>query len=149
MASEARAGGVLPNHVGLVVKDIDKTAKLLSKMLGPFGIGPWKFDEDISRPGELFVPNEHYKLKVAYAKVQGLGLVEIELLQQTEGNLYTEFLKKGEGWHHIAFAVDNYNEMVSHFKQAGGKVVLDVLEVGKHYVYIETPGGYIIELMEK
>ena len=131
-------------HIGVVVKDIDKTAEFLSSILG---IGPWDVEEYSPREDELMV-GEPFKQKAAMAK---LGPVELELLEQLEGgDVWLEFLKtSGEGVHHICFTVPNWEEMVSKLKEQGSRMVAGGIFHGKRWCYFDTePGGIIVELDE-
>jgi len=134
-----------PNHIGVVVEDADKTAEFLSSI----GIGPWQTFEFSPIKDELLV-GEPFTLKVTWARL-GPGPIVVELLQPIEGrSLWSQFLEtNGEGAHHIAFSVSNWDEMVSKLKQQGGKMVAGSICEGKRWCYFDTkPGGIIIELMD-
>jgi methylmalonyl-CoA/ethylmalonyl-CoA epimerase len=114
------------SHIGLVVKDIDKTVEVLSKVLG---IGPWmnvptKFNK------EQMVEGKAHTNKVVLAKMDklGLGQLTLTLLQPvTEGTIFNKFLKtKGEGIHHLGITVKNYNEVVSRIESFGYKKIMGV-----------------------
>jgi catechol 2,3-dioxygenase-like lactoylglutathione lyase family enzyme len=128
-----------------VVRDIDKTIEFLSSM---WGLGPWQSFEYSPRQEELTV-GKPFRQIVAQAK---LGTTAIELVQQLEGGgPWPEFLKaKGEGLHHIAFIISNYEEMVAKLKAKGAKMVAGGLYQGKRWCYFATaPGGLVIELGEE
>ncbi|MBA7609008.1 hypothetical protein ES703_16194 [subsurface metagenome] len=144
MSSDIVALG-LPDHVAVVVKDVDETAEFLSSTLGIV------FHETLRNLvfKEMFV-GEPFSIHAAHAK---LGAVELELLQPLEEEpLLGQFLKtKGEGLHHIAFKVSNWDEMVSKLQEQGSKMVLSAINPwGKRFCYFETkPGDIIIEFDEK
>jgi methylmalonyl-CoA/ethylmalonyl-CoA epimerase len=134
----------LPDHIGVVVKDVEKTAEFLSSTLG---IGPWRISRNLSFK-KMFV-GQPYSLHTAHAN---LGSVELELLQPLEEeSLWGQFLKtRGEGLQHIAFKVSNWDEMVSKLKERATMVVGGVNPYGKRWAYFETkPGGILVEFDEK
>lgn len=96
------------NHIGFIVRDVDKTAEQFWKK---FGIGPWTFIE--------FGPNVknstyHGKpcrnlMKIAEARV---GPISLELIQPVLGpSPHMDFLQTvGEGLQHLGFMIDNPQE---------------------------------------
>ena len=91
-------------HIGIAVKDIEESNKLFAKLLN----------------------TEQYKME----KVESEGVitsffkvgdVKIELLQATkESSAIHSFVeKKGEGVHHIAFAVEDVNTELDRLKNEG------------------------------
>ncbi len=92
-------------HIGIAVKDLDEAIKYYEGVLGL----------------ECYAVEEvkDQKVKTAFFKV---GETKIELLESTdpEGPVGKFIEKKGQGIHHIAFAVDNVDEAL---KQADDKGV--------------------------
>ena len=74
--------------------------------------------------------NAEFSMKLALTRI---GNIQLELIEPlNEENIYAEFLKEhGEGLHHIACAVDDFDETISLLKGKG----VDVLQEG------ETLGG--------
>ena len=133
-----------PNHISVVVEDIDKTMEFLSSI---WGLGPWQAVEISLGKGELMVGGP-FRQRVAWAK---LGPITLELIQQLEGGgPWPEFLRtKGEGLHHIGFSISNWDEMVSKFRAEGGKMIVGGIYKGKRWCYFDTkPGGTVVELFE-
>jgi methylmalonyl-CoA/ethylmalonyl-CoA epimerase len=136
------------DHVGVVVKDMDKTIQYLSSL----GIGP--FEPPISDPAlaEKWFRGEpsDWKVKIRYAK---MGPVKLELIQPVEGkNANQEFLeKKGEGIQHIGFTVDDLDREVDKLTTKGIEVIMRMKKPGGQSVYLETDaiGGILIELMQR
>ena len=89
MGSEAAI--VLPpvSQVGLVVRDLDKTAAFY---YSTFGIGPFSIMPEVKFEGVILRGQPtNAKIKVAFAQS---GSLQIELIQPLEGeNIYTEFLR--------------------------------------------------------
>ena len=134
-----------PSHIGVVVKDMDKTIQFLSKM---WGIGPWEAFEYAPRQEDLTV-GEPFRQSVAHAK---MGSAVLELVEQLEGGgPWPEFLEaKGEGLHHIAFIISDYDKMVARLEEQGAKMIAGGIFQGKRWCYFATePGGIVVEFGEK
>jgi methylmalonyl-CoA/ethylmalonyl-CoA epimerase len=132
-----------PNHVGAVVKDADETAKLLSSI----GMGPWQTFEFSQGKDDLIV-GEPFTLKVVWARLG--GALVLEVLQPLGESLWSRFLEtSGEGLHHIAYNVSNYDEVVSKLQEQGGRMIWGGAFEGRRACYFDVkPKGIIIELME-
>jgi len=133
-----------PNHIGVVVEDTDKTTKFLSSM---WGLEPWQTLDYTAHKDDM-IAGEPFTLKIAFTK---LGSTILELLQPVEGDsIWAQALKtKGEGIHHIAFNVSNWDEMVSKLREQGGRMVVGAIFEGKRWCYFDTkPGGIIVEFMD-
>ena len=144
-----RSTVVLPPQiqVGIVVKDVEKTAEFFSSVLG---IGPWEIRERAFTADEMRV-GQPVKMKQGMAY---WGEVQIELIQPLEGNtLYSEFLEtKGEGLHHLRSRVKNMWEFVSKLEKVGIKVILSGWkEKEGGFAYLDTTkiGGVLFEVSEK
>jgi methylmalonyl-CoA/ethylmalonyl-CoA epimerase len=94
-------------QVGMVVKDCDATAQ---RYWEEFGIGPWRFytinPSNTPNMGFRGKPVKH-SFRAGLAK---MGEVTIELIEPLDGpSVYAEHLAAhGEGLHHLAFGVDDY-----------------------------------------
>lgn len=133
-----------PSHIGVMVKDVDKTIEFLSSVCG---IGPWESAE-LSLDKDKLMMGEPCGLKEAHAR---LGSMLLELLQPAGGrSVWSEVLEtKGEGIHHIAFDVPNWDEVVSKLQAQGGKMVAGGFLGKKRWCYIDTkPGGIIVEVAD-
>jgi methylmalonyl-CoA/ethylmalonyl-CoA epimerase len=91
-------------HIGIAVKDINESNKLFAKLLN----------------------TEHYKMEEVESEgvitsFFKIGDVKIELLQatNTQSAIHKFVENKGEGVHHIAFAVENVNEELERLKNEG------------------------------
>lgn len=121
-------------HVGMVVKDVEKTAKTLEKMIG---IGPFKIFEpefrDVTfhgRPGIL-------KIRGAIARA---GPIEIHLMQSLSGeNVFDEFVqRKGYGVHHLAIRTDSLDRTRTEMEAKGFKVIQSGKRPGVQWLYFDT-----------
>ncbi|MCK4791297.1 MAG: VOC family protein [Desulfobacteraceae bacterium] len=133
------------DHIGVVVKDIDKTVEFLSST---WGLGPWEILEYAPSDDELEI-GEPYRIKLAFAS---LGSARLELIQPLDGkSLWSEFLEnKGEGIQHIAFMVSKWDEMVPRLKDESRNVVAGGIISGeKRWRYYKTDTGGITFQLEE
>ena len=105
-------------QVAMVVHSVEATAK---KYYDDLGIGPWRFYTiEPETTGEMTLRGRPVKhaFRAALTKV---GDVSMELIEPLEGeSLYAEHLAQhGEGLHHVAFAVDNYEDTKRQLKDKG------------------------------
>jgi 4-hydroxyphenylpyruvate dioxygenase-like putative hemolysin len=128
-------------QVAMVVKDCHATARRYWEDLG---IGPWQFYTlDPSN-----TPNMTLRGKpVAHAfraALATIGDVALELIEPLQGDsLYAEHLAAhGEGLHHVAFSVDDFERTKAHLKERGYREIqggrpFDVIT----YAYFDTDKG--------
>jgi methylmalonyl-CoA/ethylmalonyl-CoA epimerase len=133
------------SHVGIAVRDAEATAVLLSKT---WNIGqPEVFDY---RPtADEMISGEPFGVRLVFIKFVPLTL---ELLQPLDDkSIWSEFIaEKGEGIHHIALGVSNYDEMVATFKAQGHPMLVGAVFNGCRWCYFDTsPGGTVIEFREE
>ncbi|PWJ42121.1 methylmalonyl-CoA epimerase [Sediminitomix flava] len=95
-------------HIGIAVKNLDTAIPYYEKVLG---LECYRIEEV-----------EEQKVKTAFFKV---GEVKIELLESTdpEGPIGKFVEKKGEGMHHIAFAVDNIEDQLVDAEEKGVRLI--------------------------
>ncbi|MCU1489771.1 MAG: methylmalonyl-CoA epimerase family protein [Acidimicrobiaceae bacterium] len=133
------------SHVGIAVRDAEATAVLLSKT---WNIGqPEVFDY---RPtADEMISGEPFGVRLVFIK---FGPLTLELLQPLDDkSIWSEFIaEKGEGIHHIALGVSNYDEMVETFKAQGHPMLVGAVFNGCRWCYFDTsPGGTVIEFREE
>jgi len=92
------------DHIGIVVKDLDKAIKVYSEA---FGLKVKMIDV-----------SEEFQVKIAFIPV---GEVLVELLEPIGPGAIQEFLRKGEGLHHICFRVRDIDIVL---EEIGKKVKL-------------------------
>ena len=137
-------------QVGIVVEDVDKTAKLYQDL---FGIGPFQTYEvgkmlsTVKYNGEV-VENPDFKVGLAMS-----GHMQIELIQPLTDNLpYSDFLKDhGEGLHHIGhIRVPNLEETVSKLEEQGYPIILEGNSPRTKFAYADMTStlGVIVEIVE-
>ena len=133
------------SHVGIAVKDAEKTVQLLSSI---WNIGkPEIFDYEPAAADLQF--GQSFKARLVWLT---LGPLRIELLQPLDDrSIWSKFIaEKGEGIHHIAFGVSNYEEMFAKFEGLGQKLLIAAVFNGERWCYFESSeGGAVIELREE
>ncbi|MGY0407791.1 MAG: methylmalonyl-CoA epimerase, partial [Polaribacter sp.] len=95
-------------HVGIAVENLEEAIKYYENVLG---MTCYSIEE---------VPDQ--KVKTAFFLA---GNTKIELLESTspDGSIGKFIAKKGQGIHHIAFAVDNATEALKIAKERGVKLI--------------------------
>ena len=144
-----------PLQIGVCVRNVKKTAELFSTM---FGIGPWEFgewplkDRPQIKSMHRGSSSPEWKAKLAFTK---FGNIELELIENVEGQSgYGEFLsKKGEGLHHLMFAVDDFEKIVSVLKSSGFDISTSATGTtpGSRWAIIDTLDtlGFNLEVVTK
>jgi len=90
-------------HLGIVVKSLDKSLPLWEGVL----------------KGDLSYRKKYERENVEIAMLK-IGKLNIELLEPIgDGSLKKFLFKRGEGFHHIAFKVENLDEMEKKFNSIG------------------------------
>lgn len=105
-------------QVAMVVKDIQASVK---RYWDDLGVGPWRiYTCDASNTSNLTVYGRpvEYAFKAALANI---GEMEWELIEPLDDrSVYAEYLAKhGEGLHHIAFDVDDFDLVSQRLESKG------------------------------
>jgi len=125
-------------HIGIAVKDIEASNSLFASL---FGEAHYKIEE---------VASEGVKTSFFMC-----GPNKIELLEATKPDSpiakYIE--KKGEGIHHIAFAVDDIHAEIGRLKSEGFTVLNETPKKGADnkliaFLHPKTTNGVLIELCQ-
>ena len=126
-------------HIGIAVKDMQAAIKIYSSLLG----------------------YAHYKTEqVASEGVNTAfftcGDSKIELLEATsnESAIAKFIAKKGEGVHHIAFAVDDIKKEVSRLEKEGFEVLNPEPKIGADnkwvvFLHPKSSNGVLVELCQE
>jgi len=121
-------------NVGMVVSDVEKTARKLEKLIG---IGPFKIFEPEFR-------DVTFRGKPATLKIRGAigraGPIEIHLIQVLSGeNIFQEFVRrKGYGVHHLAIRTDSLERTRTDMEAKGFKVIQSGKRPGAEWLYFDT-----------
>ena len=133
------------SHLGIAVKDAEKTVGFLSSI---WNIGTPEIADYEAKPEEL-IAGEPFKVRLVFIK---FGPHTIELLQPLDDkSIWSKFIKdKGEGIHHIAYGVSNYDEMVTKLQEQGHPMLVAAIFQGCRWCYFDTsPGGMVVEFREE
>ncbi len=127
------------SHLAIAVKSISESLKV---WLDIFGMRLFKVTD---------VPDQ--KVKVAMLEI---GDIHIELLEPlSPDSTVAKFIeKKGEGLHHIAFRVENIEEVLEQIKKSGIKLIDEKPRKGAMdskiaFIHPQSTGGVLIELCQK
>ncbi len=133
-------------QVCVVVRDLEQSMENYQHLIG---MGPWQVFS-VKPPalsGTLRGKPEAYGMKVALAKV---GAIQWELIEPLDGpSIYREFLEqKGEGLHHVKFAVDDHDKSIADFAGHGIGVLMGGTIGDRGYSYMDTESalGFILEV---
>jgi|SRR5580704_4548601 methylmalonyl-CoA/ethylmalonyl-CoA epimerase len=135
-------------QVGLVVRDSEATAR---RYWEDFGIGPWRFytiDPTNTTNMRFRGRPVRHSFRAALAT---FGDLTLELIEPLDGaSVYSEHLQQhGEGLHHLAFAVDDYDSARERLEKNGfGEVQAGRPHDVNDYAYFDTVKalGFITEL---
>jgi methylmalonyl-CoA/ethylmalonyl-CoA epimerase len=126
-------------HIGIAVKEVRAANDTYTKLLG---VEPYK--------------TEHVASEGVNTSFFKIGDSKIELLEATtENSPIARFLqKKGEGVHHIAFAVENILTEMQRLKQAGFTLLNETPKPGADnklvcFVHPKDSHGVLIELCQE
>lgn len=126
-------------HIGIAVKDLEKSNLLFKALLGS---AHYKTES---------VENE--KVLVSFFKT---GDSKIELLQATtdESPIAKFIEKKGEGIHHLAFAVDDIIASMAEMKELGFELLSEQPKEGADnklicFLHPRSTNGVLIELCQE
>lgn len=126
-------------HIGIAVKDLESACKVYEKLLNT-----------------ACYKTEYVASEAVNTAFFSIGVNKIELLAGTnEENAITKFInKKGEGIHHIAFAVDNIYAEMERLKNEGFTLLNETPKKGADnklicFVHPKDANGVLIELCQE
>ena len=125
-------------HIGIAVKNLEESIKYYEEVLG---LKCYNIEEVTDQ-----------KVKTAFFKV---GQTKIELLESTapEGPIGKFIEKKGEGVHHIAFAVKKIQNQLNDVKEKGIQLIDEKPRKGAEglniaFLHPKSTHGVLTELCE-
>ncbi|MEO9572322.1 MAG: methylmalonyl-CoA epimerase [Polaribacter sp.] len=126
-------------HIGIAVKDLEKSNELFASL---FGEPHYKMEEVVSEG-----------VKTSFFKT---GPNKVELLEGTtpESPISKFIEKRGEGIHHIAFAVSDIKSEVIRLQKEGFKVLNETPKKGADnklvvFLHPKSTNGVLIELCQE
>lgn len=127
------------DHIGIAVKNLEETLKFYEDVLG------------IKCVSQEVV--EEQKVKVAFLPI---GDTEVELLESTseDGPIARFIEKKGEGIQHIAFKVDNIEEVIKELEEKGVRMIDEQPRYGAGgariaFLHPKSTSGVLIEISQR
>ena len=125
-------------HIGIAVKDLESSNQLFEKLIG----NPHNKIEEVASEG----------VKTSFFRS---GSNKIELLEATHPDSpIAKFIeKKGEGIHHIAFAVDDIFSEITRLKSEGFIVLNETPKKGADnklvaFLHPKSTNGVLVELCQ-
>ena len=125
-------------HIGIAVKNLQTSVSVFEKILNT----PSYKTEEV----------ESENVKTAFFKT---GQTKVELLESLENDgVIAKFIeKKGEGMHHIAFAVNNIEEEMSRLQKEGFTLLSEKPKKGADnklvcFLHPKETNGVLIELCQ-
>ena len=126
-------------HIGIAVKNLDEANKIYEQLLGS---PPYKMETVVSEG----VNTSFFKS----------GESKVELLEATkdESAIAKFIAKKGEGIHHIAFAVKDIHKEIKRLKEDGYAIINESPKKGADnklvcFVHPKNTKGVLIELCQE
>ena len=126
-------------HVGIAVKDLNKSNSLFKKLLG-----------------EASYKTETVEAEAVTTSFFKLGDQKIELLQAETGNSpVSKFLnKRGEGMHHLALHVEDLQKEIERLEKEGFSFVSKTPTKGADnkmilFLHPKTTNGVLVELCQE
>ncbi|MFA6923552.1 MAG: methylmalonyl-CoA epimerase [Bacteroidales bacterium] len=126
-------------HIGIAVKNLEESIKFYENI---FGLKCYSTEEV-----------KEQKVKTAFFL---LGQTKIELLEPTDAeSAIAKFIeKKGEGIHHIAFAVENIDGSLKEAEEKNVQLIDKIPRKGAEgldiaFLHPKSTAGVLIELCEK
>jgi len=133
-------------QVGILVKDVEETARKLQKLMG---IGPFKIMEPDYRDLTFHGKVGKFKIRLGLAQA---GSIQIELMQPLYGEtIYNEFAeRKGYGLHHLGIRTVNMERSMQEMEAMGFHVIQSGNREGVKWAYLSTEEqtGVVFELLE-
>ena len=125
------------DHLGIAVRDLDASIVKYRDILG------------MEYLGREVVPDG--TVEVAFFRI---GESQVELVQPLHNPGVERFLdKRGEGLHHVCYAVDDIAKDLNHLKQRGARLIDQQARPGAHgkkiaFVHPEATAGVLVELSQ-
>lgn len=118
-------------YVGIRVRDLEKSVRFYTKILGMSIVSRSKIKETNGECVTLQTEKDGFLLELNY---------------YDKDSPYNTPYVAGEGLDHIAFKVDNLEEFLKETEKEGYRTILQVNADGSKWAYIEDPDSLWIEL---
>jgi methylmalonyl-CoA/ethylmalonyl-CoA epimerase len=125
-------------HIGIAVRNLAEAVKTYEHI---FGLSCYNVEE---------IPDQ--KVRTAFFQI---GQIKIELLESTDpqSSIGKFIEKRGEGVHHIAFAVENLADALREVEAKGAQLIDKRPRLGAEglniaFLHPKSTGGVLVELCE-
>ena len=128
------------HHVGIVVKDVAESVKFYEYMLG-------------LELRQEAVEDEVQKVRVAFlgSTISEGSLIEL-VEPMSEGSPVSDFLKKGGGFHHVCYEVEDIEREVKAVGDRGCLIICEPVPAtafgGRRIAFVYLPNKTLIEFVE-
>jgi len=138
MATDANLAGLRLHHTAVVVRDIDAAAGTYARL-------------GITGGERLDIPEQGI---VAIVYHTGPGYLELIQPTDPEGAIGRFMAKRGEGIHHVAYAVDDIATTLASLKARGVRLIDETPRSGAHgwriaFIHPESCHGVLTELVQE
>ena len=123
------------NHVGIAVKDLDRTVAFFKKTYGAKLVWRKKFEDQ--------------KIESVFISI-GESKFELTASLEPESVIAKFIENRGEGIHHVSLEVDQFDQMIKEFKAKGLRVMADAdTKVFKAaFIHPQSNFGILTEIIE-
>jgi len=126
------------DHIGIAVQSLEKSNLLYELLLKT---PPYK-SEEVQSEGVI-----------TSFFMTGESKVELLMATHSESPIQKFIEKKGEGIHHIAFAVENIEDEIARLKKSGIQFIAEIPKKGADnklicFLHPKSTGGVLIELCQ-
>jgi methylmalonyl-CoA/ethylmalonyl-CoA epimerase len=130
--------GLALHHIGIVVNDLATAIAQYQKL----GFG---------EPERFAVPQQLIEAAVFRA---GPGYMELIAPTDSESGTARYLAKRGEGTHHVAYAVPDIDAKLAELKAAGFRLIDETPRIGTHnwriaFIHPESTHGVLTELVQE
>lgn len=126
------------NHIGIAVKDIEKSKDLFKRIFGVENFHTEKVDTQ--------------KVEVASFSIGGV-LIELTAPTDDSSPIAKFIEKKGEGIHHIAFETDDINNELERLKEEEIQLINEIAQPGAYdmqiaFLHPKSTNGVLMEICQ-
>ncbi len=148
-AASALLGGGKVTQVGIVVRNIEASARAYAEVLGT-AVPAWELTDPVEKAHTLYKGKPSPgRAKLAFIPLPN---VTLELIEPVGGpSTWRDALEaKGEGVHHLAFEVKDMDRRLAELAGKGIPLVQRGDYTGGRYAYVDATArlGIVIELLE-
>jgi len=123
------------NHVGIAVKDLDKTIEFFEKVYGAGLV--WRI---------------RYEDQQIESALIATGEVRFEITASLDprSSVAKFIAARGEGVHHVSLAVERFDQMIKEFKMKGLRIIAeaDTEDFKAAFIHPRSNLGLLIEIIE-